>query len=165
MRMLWAAVVLCSLGAVYAADLSAQESLRPFAPPQNDYVLACAGCHGLDGASHSKVVPRLKGRAGYYLADPEGRAYLSRLPNVAFSTLSDAQLAAVLNYVVFDLGEGSAPAGAKPFVMAEVGKWRRQPLTEVTLSQYRQRVVETLIDQYHAPAELRTYGDGQYGNN
>jgi len=86
--MRWAAPVLCSLGALYAVDLSAQEALRPFAPPQNDYVLACAGCHGLDGASHSKVVPRLKGRAGYYLADPEGRAYLSRLPNVA-QTASD----------------------------------------------------------------------------
>lgn len=165
MRMLWAAPAFCFVGALYAVDLSAQESLRPFTPPQNDYVLACAGCHGLDGASHSKVVPRLKGRAGYYLADPEGRAYLSRLPNVAFSTLSDAQLAAVLNYVVFDLGEGSAPAGAKPFVKPEVAKWRRLPLTEVILSQYRQRVVETLIDHYHAPEELRTYGDEQYGNN
>ena len=156
---------LLSLGALHAVDLHAQEPLKPFAPSQNDYVLACAGCHGLDGASHSRVVPRLKGRAGYYLADAEGRAYLSRLPNVAFSTLSDAQLAAVLNYIVFDLGEGSAPAGVKPYAGAEVAKWRKQPLTEVALSQYRQRVVETLIGEHHAPAELRNYGDGLYGNN
>ena len=94
---------------------------------------------------------------GYYLNVPEGRAYLPRLPNVAFSSLSDEELAAVLNYMVFDIGADSAPAGSRPFVAAEVAKWRRQPLTEVTLSAYRRRIVETLIDRYRAPAALRGY--------
>ncbi|MEP6547288.1 MAG: cytochrome c, class I [Gammaproteobacteria bacterium] len=111
----------------------------------------------MNGISNSALVPSLKGLVGYYLYLPEGRAYLPRLPNVAFSTLNDAQLAAVLNYMVFDIGAGSAPAGTRTYRAAEVGKWRRQPLTEVTLSEYRQRLVETLINQYHAPAALRGY--------
>ena len=143
--------LLCSAYAGTAAPVA------QFSPAQNDYILACAGCHGLNGVSNSMLVPSLKGLVGYYLNMPEGRAYLPRLPNVAFSTLNDEQLAAVLNYMVFDIGADSAPAGSRPYDAAEVGKWRRQPLTEVTLSAYRRRMVETLIDRYHAPAALRGY--------
>ena len=144
-------VLLCAAGP-RAATPAVQ-----FPPPQRDYILACGGCHGLNGISNAALVPSIKGLVGYYLYLPEGRAYLPRLPNVAFSTLNDERLAAVLNYIVFDLGAGSAPAGTPAYRAAEVGKWRRQPLTEVTLSQYRQRLVETLINQYHAPAALRGY--------
>ncbi len=111
----------------------------------------------MNGVSNSSLVPSLKGLVGYYLYLPEGRAYLPRLPNVAFSTLNDAQLAAVLNYMVFDLGAGSVPPGTHPYRAVEVGKWRRQPLTEVTLSAYRRQMVETLIARYHAPETLRGY--------
>ncbi len=144
-------------GAPIAAAPAAATAAAQFPQPQRDYILACGGCHGLNGVSNSSLVPSLKGLVGYYLYLPEGRAYLPRLPNVAFSTLSDEQLAAVLNYMVFDIGAGSAPAGTHPYRAAEVGKWRRQPLTEVTLSEYRQRMVEILIDRYHAPAALRGY--------
>jgi cytochrome c553 len=128
-----------------------------FPQAQRDFILACGGCHGLTGVSNSSLVPSLKGLVGYYLYLPEGRAYLPRLPNVAFSTLNDEQLAAVLNYMVFDLGAGSVPAGTRPYRAVEVGKWRRQPLTEVTLSEYRRQMVEILIARYHAPETLRGY--------
>ena len=82
-----------------------------FSAPQRDYILACAGCHGIQGLSNPDLVPSLQGLVGYFLELPEGRAYLSRLPNVAFSTLSDERLAAVLNYMVFEIGGASAPAG------------------------------------------------------
>jgi cytochrome c553 len=133
-----------------------------FPQPQRDYILACGGCHGLNGVSNSSLVPSLKGLVGYYLYLPEGRAYLPRLPNVAFSTLNDEQLAAVLNYIVFDLGAGSAPAGTRPYRAGEVGKWRRQPLTEVTLSEYRRQMVDTLVARYHAPEALRGYSASSY---
>jgi mono/diheme cytochrome c family protein len=129
-----------------------------FSAPQRDYILACGGCHGLQGVSNSNLVPSLQGLVGYFLHLPEGRAYLPRLPNVAFSTLSDEQLAAVLNYTVFEIGAGSAPAGTRPYVAAEVAQWRKQPLTEVTLSAYRRELVETLIRRYRAPVTLRGYG-------
>ena len=128
-----------------------------FPQPQRDYILACGGCHGLNGVSNSSLVPSLKGLVGYYLYLPEGRAYLPRLPNGAVSTLDDEHLVAVLNDMVFDLGAGRAPAGTHPYRAAEVGKWRRQPLTEVTLSEYRRQMVDTLIARYHAPEALRGY--------
>jgi mono/diheme cytochrome c family protein len=146
------------LGLLSTAAPRAETPAVEFSAPQRDYILACAGCHGLHGVSNSNLVPSLQGLAGYFLDLPEGRAYLSRLPNVAFSTLTDEQLAAVLNYMVFEIGAGSAPAGARPYVAAEVGQWRKQPLTEVTLSEYRRQLVETLILRYRAPVTLRGYG-------
>jgi len=146
--------------ATKAAEPAAQVAgpAAHFTPPQRNYLIGCAGCHGLEGASNSKLVPRLRGLVGYYVNFPEARAYLPRLPNVAFSTMTDGELAAVLNFLVFDVGAGSAPRGAKPYSAAEVGKLRKQPLTEVALIRYRQQLVERLIHQYHASAELRVYG-------
>jgi hypothetical protein len=141
-----------------SAAPKAQAPAGEFSAPQRDYILACAGCHGLHGVSNSDLVPSLQGLVGYFLELPEGRAYLSRLPNVAFSTLSDAQLAAVLNYMVFEIGGASTPVGTRPYAAAEVGVWRKQPLTEITLSAYRRQLVETLIRQYQAPVTLRGYG-------
>jgi cytochrome c553 len=145
-------------GLLCAADARSESPPAQFPQPQRDYILACAGCHGMNGVSNAALVPDLRGLVGYYLNLPEGRAYLSRLPNVAFSSLNDEALAGVLNYIVFDLGDGSAPAGTRPYRAAEVGKWRKQPLTEVSLSDYRRRMVETLIDRYQAPDALRGYG-------
>jgi cytochrome c553 len=149
-----------AVGVLGATLLAGMVLAAEYSPAQRDFILACAGCHGVNGVSHSNVVPSLQGLVGYYLNTGEGRAYLPRLPNVAFSTLSDEKLAAVLNFMVFDLGRGSAPAGAPPYDAAEVGRWRRQPLTEVTLSVYRQGLVETLIAQYAAPEALRVYAAG-----
>lgn len=132
-------------------------------PAQRNYFIGCAGCHGLEGSSNSILVPRLRGLVGYYVNFPEGRAYLPRLPNVAFSTMNDDQLAAVLNFLVFDIGGSSAPRGAKPYSAAEVGEMRKRPLTEVALLRYRHRLVERLIHEYHASTDLRIYGDDQYG--
>jgi mono/diheme cytochrome c family protein len=140
-----------------ATDLGAQ-SIDELSGARGDYILNCGGCHGIHGVSNAAFVPSLKDLMGYYLRMPEGRAYLPRLPNVAFSTLNDERLAAVLNYVVFDMGGASAPSGSKPYDAAEVAKWRKQPLTEVVLSQYRGEMVETLIKQYQAPSALRVYG-------
>src|SRR5271168_1870718 len=121
-----AACITMVLGLPCAADPASAPPTIQFAERQRDFILACAGCHGMNGVSNANLVPNLKGLVGYYLNLPEGRAYLSRLPNVAFSTLNDDQLAAVLNYMVFEIGEGSAPAGTRPYRAAEVGKWRRQ---------------------------------------
>ncbi|HMA52547.1 MAG TPA: hypothetical protein VKP60_22455 [Magnetospirillaceae bacterium] len=138
----------------------------PGAIPQDkqNFLLGCGGCHGLEGVSNSQIVPDLKDQVGHFLNLPEGRRYLARLPNVAFSTNTDQELAALLNYAVFTLGGASVPKGAKPYTAREVGELRKQPLTETALFQYRQRIVETLIAQFHATPSLRRYGQDMYGS-
>jgi mono/diheme cytochrome c family protein len=155
---------LAVLALTLATEAAVAGDMQPIPPAQADYLLNCAGCHGFDGVSNSTLVPDLKDHVGYYFNLPEGRAYLVRLPNVAFSTLDDRALADMLNYAIFTLGGHSVPKATKPFGAAEVGRLRKQPLNEVALFQYRQTMVETLIASYGAPTSLRLYGDDMYGD-
>ena len=137
-------------------------AIPTFTKPQSDYLLGCGGCHGENGTSNSKLVPELRGQVGFFLNTPEGREYLVRLPNVAFSTMSDQELADVLNFMVFRIGGASVPAHAAPYTIAEVARLRKQPLNEVSLVDYRKRLVEMLIGQHGAPQKLRVYGSDRY---
>src|SRR5258708_4266764 len=132
--------------------------------PRGNYLLSCGGCHGLEGVSNSSLVPDLKDQVGFFMNLPEGRRYLGRLPNVAFSLTTDEALTGLLNYMVFTLGGASVPKGAKPYTLREVSQLRRQPLTEVSLVQMRRQMDRVLIDQYHATTNLRLYGENDYGN-
>lgn len=117
----------------------------------------CGGCHGIGGASVSVLVPDLRDQVGFFLCTAEGRAYIPRLPNVAFSGVSDQRLAEIVNYTVFDVGGSSAPAGAKRYTAAEVGRLRRDPLTATDLTARRARVAEAVIARCPAATGLRTY--------
>jgi hypothetical protein len=130
--------------------------------PRTNYLLSCGGCHGLNGVSNSTLVPDLKDQVGFFLNLPEGRDYVVRLPNVAFSTTTDEALTGLLNYVVFDLGGDSVPRGTRPYTVREVSQLRRKPLTDVSLLRMRQQMVRILINQYNATADLRRYGDDGY---
>ena len=133
-----------------------------FTRPQSNYLLGCGGCHGENGISNSKLVPDLHDQVGFYLNLPEGREYLVRLPNVAFSIMSDQELTDVLNFMVFRIGGASVPAHAPPYTLAEVARLRKQPLNEVSLVDYRNRLVDALIGQHQGSPKLRVYGSDRY---
>ncbi len=126
--------------------------------PRANYLLNCGGCHGLNGASNSQLVPDLKDHVGFFLNLPEGRGYVVRLPNVAFSMTTDEALTGLLNYVVFTLGGNTVPKDTKPYTVREVSRLRRRPLTEVSLVRMRQAMTRILIDRYHASSDLLLYG-------
>lgn len=125
--------------------------------PQTDYLIGCGGCHGETGKSNSRLVPDLRDQVGYYLMTKEGREYLARLPNVAFYFANDTDLAAILNYAIFDIGGAGVPPGAKRYTAAEVARLRKRPLNEVSLVQYRAHLVDDLIANHGAPATMRFY--------
>jgi mono/diheme cytochrome c family protein len=125
---------------------------------QNNYLLNCGGCHGEKGVSNSRLVPELRDQVGYYLNSSSGREYLVRLPNVAFSTMTDRELTEVLNFMVFTLGGPSVPAHAAPFTPPEVARLRKRPLNDVSLLDYRRRLVARLIERHRGSAALRVYG-------
>lgn len=91
---------------------------------EEDYVLHCSACHGLDGWGADDVVPPLRG-IGELLRAPGGRAYLARVPGVAQAPVSDARLAALLNWVLERF------SGARPdYTSHEIGSLRRAPLRD-----------------------------------
>lgn len=141
-------------GAVRADERSA-----PFAPAQVAYLERCGGCHGIQGGSAPREVPTIRGRMRYFLCTAEARAYLIRLPAIANASLSDAALADLMNFVVFDLGgaQDLAPS-TETFTAREVGALRARPLDSIALMTYRAKLVEDLIGRCGAPDSLREYG-------
>jgi mono/diheme cytochrome c family protein len=99
-------------------------------PPAQDYMLECRGCHGARGAGTAGNVPSLAETARF-LATPRGRAYLVRVPGVAGSQLSDARVAALLNWMLRELAsDPPAPESFAPFTASEVARARARPLLE-----------------------------------
>ncbi|MEO0031094.1 MAG: hypothetical protein RIS94_852 [Pseudomonadota bacterium] len=127
-----------------------------------DYIENCAGCHGVSGDTVPAKLPELQGRVGWFMCTPEARAYLIRLPNVAHSRIADNdRLADMMNYVVFVLGEGSAPAGTKPFTTQEVAHERQFALSEQSLTAERLRLARQVIRVCHAPQSIKLLYPGE----
>ena len=108
---------------------------------QSHYLEGCGGCHGIQGASAEREIPQLRGLVGRFLYTSAGREYLVRLPNVAFANMDDEVLADVLNFVVFRLGEGSAPPGAQGYTAREVSVLRRHPFKNERLEALRATIL------------------------
>jgi len=98
--------------------------------PAVDYVVHCQGCHLADGRATPGSVPALAGTVARLARTPAGRDYMGRVPNVAQAPLSDAELAALLNWVVQRFG-GEAAASFTPYVADEIAELRARPLVDV----------------------------------
>jgi hypothetical protein len=154
---LTAALILSSSGLARAAP-----ALAELTTPQSDYVEHCSGCHGMQGNSAPAEIPVLRDRVGYFMCTREGRDYLIRLPNVAYSAITDNQeLADMMNFVVFGLGGNSAPKNAKPFTAAEVAKLRTRALATQSLIAARAEVVNGMVGRCSVPQSMQFFYDEQ----
>jgi len=145
-----------------AAVQNAPPTLPLLTTAESDYVEYCSGCHGMQGNSAPAEIPVLRDRVGYFMCTKEGRDYLIRLPNVAYSAITDNQeLADMMNFVVFGLGGSSAPKGTRPFTAAEVGRLRAQALGTQSLIAARAAVVGKLISSCAVPESMKFFYDGQ----
>ena len=157
MRKLAAALFLVAPSAAWA-----EPPLPELTTPQSDYVEHCSGCHGMQGNSAPAEIPVLRDRVGYFMCTKEGREYLIRLPNVAYSAIADNQeLADMMNFVVFGLGGASAPGNAKPFTAAEVARLRTQALATQSLIAARAEVVGKMMGRCSVPKSMNDFYDGQ----
>jgi mono/diheme cytochrome c family protein len=132
----------------------AQANARSLTHAESTYLESCGGCHGIQGVSADGLVPPLKDRAGYFLCTEKGRGYIVQLPNVAFAKWSDAELADMMNFVVFRLGGNSAPESAKRYTPEEIRDLRAQPLRTPGLRAYRKLVVSEIVQTCKAPEAL-----------
>lgn len=119
------------------------------ANPQQDYILYCMGCHGPEAQGVPGKVPPLAHALGRYMRTPEGRNYILRVPGAANSVLSDAQLAAVLNWLAQTFDGDELSASVPLFTPAEVTGTRHSPLASVLAT--RREVVRALEASGLAP--------------
>lgn len=111
------------------AAAAAAQSPAPRSPRVN-YMTHCQGCHLPGGEGMTGKVPAMHGFVANFLVVPGGREYLVRVPGTANSTLSDLDLAALLNWLVLAMGP-AVPADFKPYTAEEVGALRRHRLQDV----------------------------------
>jgi cytochrome c553 len=137
--------LVCAVTVLAAAALAGTAA----AGPQQDYVLYCMGCHGADAHGVPGKIPPLAGALARFMRTPAGRNYVLRVPGAANSVLSDAQLAALLNWLAerYRVAEEPPP---RPFTAEEVALVRRTPLTDVQAT--RREVVRNLAASGAAPA-------------
>ena len=120
------------------------------AAPAQDYMLYCMGCHGAQAQGVPGKVPPLAHALGRYMRSPAGRDYVLRVPGAASSVLSDAQLAAVLNWLAANFDAAELASGVSWFTPPEVARSRHRPLPAVL--QTRRDVIRTLAATGDAPA-------------
>jgi len=145
-----------------APPLPELAGLPELTTPQSDYVEHCSGCHGMQGNSAPAEIPVLRDRVGYFMCTKEGREYLIRLPNVAYSDISDnRELADMMNFVVFGLGGNSAPRTAKPFTAGEVARLRTRALATQSLIAARADVASQMMGRCGVPKSMNFFYDGQ----
>ncbi len=157
MRAVLAALLCLAPALAYAAS-----DLPELTNPESDYVEHCSGCHGMQGDSYPAEIPVLRDRIGYFMCTQEGREYLIRLPNVAYSPIpNNQQLADMMNFVVFGLGGTSAPKDARPFTAAEVGRLRTRALATDSLIAVRAEIVGNMVGRCAVPKSMNDFYDGQ----
>ncbi len=97
-----------------------------------DYVLQCAGCHRVDGrGSTPHGIPDFRNSVGAFTHLPAGREYLIRVPGAAYSQLSNAELANVLNWLLHTFSPAQLPAGFSPYTESEVAAARPRRYDDV----------------------------------
>jgi mono/diheme cytochrome c family protein len=123
------------------------------------YAKNCAVCHQASGQGQDGLAPSLTSNPGRYAGNEAGRKllpqiaiygmlgeiesggkhYNGNMPN--FRYLSDADLAAVLNYIALDLSATTKGADTKPYSADEIGGQRGQTISG---SEVRHQRVEVL---------------------
>lgn len=110
--------------------------------PKVNYQLQCMGCHHGDGAGEPGRVPSIRKTLVSFSALPDGRDFVLRVPGVAQAPLSDADIAALLNWMARNLSDVALPDGFVDYSADEVGRVRHQPL--VGVSDVRRQLLERI---------------------
>jgi mono/diheme cytochrome c family protein len=99
--------------------------------PEANYMIHCMGCHLEDGSGSPPDVPDVRREMGRMLMVEGGREYLVQVPGAAQAPISDAALAAVVNYMLETFSTETLPEDYRPLTAEEVSEWRRHWLPDV----------------------------------
>lgn len=121
----WRTYAVAACLSLAAPVLSAQEYSASV-----NYQLRCAGCHGQDGMGVTDGgIPPFPGFIDGFFQHEPSRLYLMHVPGINSASLSDKEIAEVMNYV----GErwGQADAERTPFTAEEVNRLRHLPVEDL----------------------------------
>jgi len=105
--------------------------------PRINFQLQCMGCHHRDGNGEPGRVPSVRATLVPFSLSADGRDFVMRVPGVSQSPLDDAQIAALLNWMVRNLSDVPVPDAFVDYTAEEVGRVRHQPLVGVAAARTR----------------------------
>jgi hypothetical protein len=122
--------------ALAALPAFADRDTRKLAPngqsAEMNYLRYCSGCHGEDGAGRpSKGVPNMRGVLGHFLRVEGGREFIVRVPGVSYTPLADADVAALMNWLLAGIAAPSLPPGSAPYTTEEVARLRSTRMADI----------------------------------
>jgi mono/diheme cytochrome c family protein len=92
---------------------------------QLNYLQHCVGCHGLDGGgAPSKGIPTMRGNLGRFLQVPGGREFIVQVPGVMNTSLGDADIAELMNWLLPRISAATLPPGLRPYSEPEIAQLR-----------------------------------------
>jgi mono/diheme cytochrome c family protein len=139
--------VLCAIAGM-AFLWAAADAAWAYQPAVN-FQVNCMGCHRADGSGQAGRVPSLRHSLVLFSASREGRDYIVRVPGVAQSPLSDADTAALLNWMARNLSDLKLPPDFVDYSAAEVRSLRHRPLAKV--SDMRVRLMQNAAEKSRQP--------------
>jgi len=151
---------LCLSAILAGGAVAAEDAPVRFPEGATTFQANCAVCHRANGAGTPGLAPPVKAYAPKFIATPVGRAQLAmtvlygmygdivvderhynfKMPE--FSRFDDATIAAVLNYVAFDLG-GAAP-GTPVLSASDIAEQRARPVDGDAVRQHRALAIGSL---------------------
>jgi mono/diheme cytochrome c family protein len=154
-----AAALALTMAAALPGPVHAQQAIH-FPAGKSLFDAQCAVCHQAGGKGQDGLAPPLTEYPGKYASVPAGRAQLAstvvhgmfgeirvreksynfKMPS--FASVSDDDLAQVLNYVVFDLNPQHGEA--KPFTAADIKAARGEALDSGAVHAQRAVVTKSL---------------------
>ncbi len=162
-RLLWApalgSLAALVIGASFPARAADQVPVR-YPAGSSTFQANCAVCHGAKGAGTPSLAPPITSYPARYAATDEGRRQLAitvlngmfggieveqkhfdfKMPD--FTRLDDTTIAAVLNFVVFDLAH--APDETKPITPEEIAAERAHPMDGTAVREHRTKLLAAL---------------------
>lgn len=124
--------------AIFAVSATLAAADQPSRTAHTNYVLRCAGCHGMTGlGTDAGGIPAFPDSVGHIAGTDMGRTYMMHVPGVVGASLDNREIAEVMNYILDTWAEG-----ADHFSEAEVSRRRSVEVPDVVA--YRREVVAEL---------------------
>ncbi|WP_046535744.1 c-type cytochrome [Dechloromonas sp. CZR5] len=115
-----------------AAALLASPVMAAGGSPKVNYMLHCSGCHGPDGAGNPGVgIPDMRGSIGHFPKAKYGRDFLIQVPGTSQTSMTDAEVAVMMNWMLQQFSAAEVPIGTLPYTEQEVRQLRANRLADV----------------------------------